>query len=181
MKILTICPTINLEKFGTMYETFELTRSKDTRIIATSNLGVTKAINEVFERNPDYDFYHITNDDVEYKTPLWDIKLAQKGKITYGDDLLQRANLCTFPMIDGNIARAVGWLQLPVLERYAGDVTWKFIGETLGILEYHPEIEIKHLWEGCAAPDINYADMARFATWLPMSFIDINKIRSVLQ
>lgn len=181
MKILTVCPTIYLDKLHKMYDTWELTRSKDSTIICSTNPGVTKSINEIFNDNPDYDFYHITNDDCEYKTPLWDLKLAQNGKITYGNDGFQGSNLCTFPMIDGDIARAVGWLQLPALNCYAGDVVWKFIGEALGILEYHPEVEIMHHWEGCSDPATNTKDMEAFANWLPHSFKDINKIKEALK
>lgn len=180
MKILTVCPTIHFDKFRVMYNSWELTRSKESELRVSSNIGVTDSINQIFHENPNYDFYHITNDDVEYKTPLWDLKLAQKGKISYGNDGFQGSNLCTFPMIDGNIVRALGWLQLPTLDRYAGDVVWKFIGESCKCLQYVPEVEITHLWEGCADVKQNTKDMSAFAQWLPWAFKDMQRVKAVL-
>lgn len=180
MRILTICPSIYPNKLEKMLKIFELTKSKHTDIIFSDKGTVTEAINTIFNENLGYDYYHITNDETEYQTPLWDLKLAKKGKITYGNDLFQGENLCTFPMIDGDIARAVGWLQLPTLTRYGGDVVWKFIGERLRILEYVPDVVIEHLWEGCADPQTNLEDMKRFAEWLPSSFRDIGKIKEAL-
>lgn len=180
MRILTICPSIYPFKLTKMLESFELTKSNYTDMVICGEGTVTEAINNAFNNAPEYNFYFIGNDDIEFRTPLWDLKLAQKGKITYGNDLFQGENLCTFPMIDGDIARALGWLQLPTLNRYCGDVVWKFIGQQLNILEYDSEVIIEHKWEGCSHPEENKEDMKKFAEWLPGSFKDINKIRSVL-
>lgn len=165
-----------------MLDSFYATASKDVDIITDlrMDLTVTEIINHAFKNNPKYDFYHITNDDVEYQTKDWDLKLAVKGKITYGDDLLQGYGLCTFPMIDGDIVRALGWLQLPSLNRYSGDIIWKFLGQACNCLEYHPEVVIKHQWEGCEYPEINKDDMKAFAEWLPWSYRDVVKIKRVL-
>ena len=181
MKILTICPSKYPEKLAYMMDSFLDTRSEcNTVRINYEEDSITKIFNKVFEANPDYDFYHMTNDDVIYKTKEWDVKLAQKGKISYGNDLFQGANLCTFPMIDGDIVRALGWLQMPTLERYCGDVVWKFIGEQLNILNYNEDVIIEHKWGGCERPDLNTADMARFAAWLPFAHKELEKIRKVL-
>jgi hypothetical protein len=181
MKILTICPSINIYKYEKMLETFELTVSKNTAICVQPAFTVTEAINYSFEKNPDYDFYHITNDDVSYLTPLWDMALANKGKISYGNDLLQGENLCTFPMIDGDIVRALGWLQLPTLNRYCGDLVWRTIGKSLKILDYKGSVFIKHHWnEEQVDNDIHKKDMKKFAEWLSISYRDIEKVKAVL-
>lgn len=180
MKILIVCPSIYPEKMHKMLESMNITKSVNTDFAFSDQGTVTESINIIFNSNPDYDFYFIANDDIEFKTPLWDLSLSNKGKISYGDDLIQDENLCTFPMIDGDIARAVGWLQLPTLNRYCGDVVWRTIGHALNILEYHPEIIIKHNWEGCSDELIHKEDMNRFAQWLPWSFRDIKKVREVV-
>lgn len=181
MKILAVLPTIYPEKMDKMCESMNLTKSKYTDFTFCSEGTVTEAINIMFNANPDYDFYMILNDDIEFMTPLWDIKLTQnKGNISYGDDLLQGKNLCTFPMLDGDIARAVGWLQLPTLNKFCGDVVWRTIGQSLNILEYHPEVIIKHHWEGCSNDLIHKEDVSAFARWLQVSHKDINKIREAL-
>lgn len=181
MKILTICPSIYPDKLSRMLDSYYATVSCANLIInSDKNRTVTQVFNDMFKKYPDFDFYHMTNDDVVYKTKNWDIQLAQKGKISYGNDYLQGENLCTFPMIDGDIVRSIGWLQMPTLNRFCGDVTWKFIGEQLGILNYVPLVEIDHKWEGCADLAVNEADMEAFANWIPYSFKDIEKIKKVL-
>lgn len=181
MKILTICPSIYPHKLVTMMDSFLTTRSEHTNIRVYYEPGnITEIINKAFRDNPDYDYYHLSNDDVQYKTPNWDILLANKGKISYGNDLFQGESLCTFPMIDGDIVRALGWLQLPTLERYAGDVVFKFIGQQLGILNYVEDVVIEHKWEGCSDVAMNTRDMGAFARWLPVSHLDVNKVRGVI-
>lgn len=158
-----------------------MTRSEHTDIRVNYEKGsITDIFNRTFQTNPDYDFYMMLNDDILFKTKDWDIKLAQKGKISYGDDLFQSQNLPTFPMIDGDIVRALGWLQLPTLNKYAGDIVWRFIGENLKILNYVPEVKIEHKWEGCSDPDMNTKDMQSFANWLPWSFKDLEKVRRAI-
>ncbi len=180
VRILTICPSIHADKLTKMLDSFYLTTSKYNNIVINSDKGsITAIINDMFAKYPDYDYYHITNDDVIYKTPLWDMKLANKGKISHGKDAIDIGVDGQFLMIDGEIARAAGWLQLPILQRYCGDVVWRYIGKQLNILEYVPEVSIIHNWEGADA-EINRKDGRAFAQWLPWSFKDIEKIRKVL-
>lgn len=180
MRILTICPTKYPYKFEKMLSSFNVTKSKSTDFVMSSHGTVTEAINDMFNYKPDYDFYHITNDDVFYETPLWDLELTKKGKISYGDDGIQAEELPTFPMIDGDIVRALGWLQMPRLNRYCGDLIWKFIGQECGILNYCPGVKITHEWEGCGDPDAHKKDMEIFANWLPQAYKDVNKVKEML-
>lgn len=179
MKILAVCPSIYPHKLEKMLNSFELTKSNNIDLICHSEGTVTEAINIIFNEHKDYDFYIVLNDDIEFITPLWDLQLARKGKITYGIDMIDGGGNGCFLMIDGDIPRAVGWLQLPTLNRYAGDTVWKFIGSQLDILEYFPDVIIKHHWEGASEID-NREDMKRFAEWLPWSFKDISRIREAL-
>lgn len=161
-------------------DSFLTTRSESTSIRVYYHAdSITNIFNKAFNDNPDYDFYFMANDDIIFKTLNWDLKLAVKGKISYGNDLIQSNNLCTFPMIDGDIVRALGWLQMPLLSKYCGDVVWKFIADNLKLLNYNPEVIIEHKWEG-ADEVINKQDMQAFANWLQVSHRDINKIRRAL-
>ena len=181
IKILAICPSIYPEKYSKMRDSFDITASQYTEICIQPAFGVTEAINYSFESNPDYDFYMILNDDIVFETPLWDIQLAVPRMISYGNDGLQGENLCTFPMIDGDIVRALGWLQLPTLNRYCGDVVWRTIGKSLNILNYSPDVSIRHNWdESQVDQDIHEKDMEKFAKWLAVSHRDINKVKAVL-
>lgn len=163
-------------------DSFLITRSKYTEIIVNYEIkSITEIFNKVFEANPDYDFYHLTNDDVIYNTPLWDLELAKKGKISYGSDGIQDKNLPTLPMIDGDIVRALGWLQMPLLDRYCGDVVWGFIGKECGILNYCPTVNIKHQWHESQVDMVKHiADMGEFAKWLSVSHKDIEKVKNII-
>lgn len=182
MNILCICPSIYPKKLEKMTDSFLTTRSKYTHLYVDNrqDVTVTQIFNEAFMDNPNFDFYFMANDDIIFETPLWDLALANKCKISYGDDGFQGINLPTFPMIDGDIVRALGWLQMPQLNRYSGDMIWKFIGQECGILNYVPEVKITHQWEGCSHSDINDHDMKEFGKWLPWSFKDLTKVRSIL-
>lgn len=179
MKILTIVPSIRPDLLEKMLISYYSTVHTASIVINTRKGSITSIINEMFNKYSDYDYYHLGNDDTVYQTKDWDLKLANKGKISYGDDLFQGENLCTFPMIDGDIARAVGWLQMPTLERYYGDSVWKFIGKQLGILNYVPDVVIKHEWNG-ADLKIYEEDTMRFAEWLPYSHKDVEKVKAVI-
>lgn len=180
MRILVIVPVkLPSSKLSNMINSIELTKSSNTDIVYISSGTVTEAINLGFNNQPDYDYYHISNDDTIYKTPLWDLKLAKKGKITHGTDCIEGGMNGQFLMIDGDIARAVGWLQLPALTRYGGDVVWRFIANRLDILEHVPEVIIEHHWEG-ADREINDRDMGVFADWLGSSQRDINSVKEAL-
>lgn len=183
MKILVICPSKYPEKLSKMMDSFLITRSKHTEIIINyEDKSITKIFNETFQKNPNYDFYFMANDDIIFNTPLWDIELASKNKISWGFDGIQNENLCCFPMIDGNIVRALGWLQLPTLDKYCGDVIWKFIGKECGILNYKSNIKIYHHWE---ESEVNHSkhisDQSEFAKWLPYSYKDVNKVKNIIQ
>lgn len=180
-KILVVCPSIYPDKYKKMRDSFDITSSKNTIIVIQPGFGVTEAINYSFESYPDMDFYFIANDDIIFETPLWDLKLANKGKISYGNDGIQGERLCTFPMIDGDIVRALGWLQLPTLKQYSGDQAWMAIGKILNILEYHPEVLITHKWEGWNEK-LGAEDLQRINHWANSTMMDdIEKVRKVCQ
>lgn len=182
MKILAICPTIYPEKFSKMYDSFQINTSKYTKLLTINKKGgITKLINKAFERNPDYEFYTVINDDIIFETPLWDKELAKKGNVSHGTDAVEGALNGQFLMVDGDFCRSLGWLQMPTLNRYAGDVVWRFLGENTGTLRYVPEVKICHNWDGCSQPEVNKEDMSNFAQWLLNSHKDINKIAEVIK
>lgn len=180
MRILTICPSIYPEKLDKMLNSY-YTTSSTTNLVINSQVGsITTIFNNLFNKYPDFDFYFMANDDIEFKTKDWDKKLANKGKISYGKDNIEGGHTGNFLMIDGDIVRALGWLQMPMLNRYCGDMCWKHIGKQLNILKYMPEVEIVHHWEGCPDLVVNEADMSSFAQWLPLAFRDVERVKKCL-
>lgn len=151
---------------------------------------ITNRINRFTLQNlNDYKFFHLTNDDVIYHTKDWDVsfinKLEEYGHgIIYGDDLFQRENLPTFPFISQEIVKAVGWLQMPLLNRYYGDMVWKYIGQNAGCIYYCHYIIIEHMHQLAGKGeypvdmDIYEKDGQVLAQWLATSATrDINKVR----
>lgn len=193
MKILTICPSLRPDKLIEMVTSFNNTKTCEHKLIIDSvSKTTTEAINLAFINNPDYDAYHVTNDDVIYHTKGWDAILTSKKGINYASDLLQNENHPTFPMISGDIVRALGWLQCPTVEFLYGDTVWKYIGERIGLLNYFPNviIEHKHFLKTCYTDEI-YAktnsqkqyekDQLGFVKWLSeQSHKDVEKVKGVL-
>lgn len=172
-KILTICPSIRDRE--PMSESFYDTIEMDNTLVFSSAGTVTEAINSFIKAVPQYDFIHITNDDVIYRTKGWDRLLAEAiastPGIAYGNDLAQESKLCTFPFISASFIKAVGWIQLPQLNRYCGDLVWHNIGSQLGRLAYCPEVMIEHMtWfngKSTEMPDqkIYEKDLRAYAEW----------------
>ena len=164
-----------------MHNSYDITVSKNTKLLVIGDKGsITKLLNEAFQKYNDADFYIVLNDDIIFNTPLWDLELAKNKFISHGDDRIEEGENGQFLMIPGDFCRAVGWLQMPKLNRYCGDVVWRFIANQLDVLRYVPEVKITHEWSGCAEPAVNMIDMQNFADWLPNSHLDIEKIRRTL-
>jgi hypothetical protein len=178
-----------------MHDSFSKTifHNHDIIFVRDKHKNTTECFNSVFNKNPDYDFYHTTNDDVIYRSAGWDLMLANKNRISYANDLCQNHDICTFPMIDGRIVRALGWLQMPKLQFMCGDLVWKTIGNKLNILKYFPEIIIEHLhWsnnkrevdsvtKNVNSTEIMRADNIAFRQWLHNDMEkDIGKIKHAL-
>jgi hypothetical protein len=218
-RMIVICPTRGrVELFKQMVKSFVETKSECTSLeacldgddpkisdyiteCAISNISfhisnrksVTKHINDAYERNYQYNYYHITNDDVIYHTKLWDLTLMQKledegGGISYGKDLLwENGELPTFPVISKNVVNALGWLQYPGLDRYFGDTVWGEIGRFSKSLYYIPDviIEHKHHINGKRSMDnmdgdLN-SDRMKYLNWIANESIsDIKKVKEAL-
>lgn len=150
---------------------------------------ITNRLNKAYKENSSYHFYHITNDDVIYRTDHWDKKfmaILEKPGIAYGDDLFQRSNLPTFPFISVELLRAIGWIQMPLLNRYCGDLIWKIIGENCNCLFYLGDVVIEHMHQlagkGKYPVDMKvYAiDQLALSEWLQTAHQDVEKIRKVI-
>lgn len=170
-KLLVICPTRQRpDVFRKMIYSFEDMTSSNSELIAivdlddpcieeyreihdkngkfklieSQDLDNTKRFNNAFKMFSYYDFYCMANDDFLFKTKDWDLILCRKWKISYGNDLLGGQALPTCPVIDGDIVREIGWLQMPSLTYMYGDTAWRTIGTRLNILKYFPNVIIEH-------------------------------------
>lgn len=110
----------------------------------------TEIYNYILKVFPDFKYYCLTNDDFVYLTAVWDVKLMgriEEGDgwgVAYGDDRIAGERLPTTPMISGNIAKTLGWLQLPSLKHLYGDRVWRALSRGLGRLFYEQNVIIQH-------------------------------------
>jgi len=153
---------------------------------------ITTKINNVFRQFNNFPFYHVTNDDFVYRTKGWDETLKNKNKISYGNDLF--SNLFpTTSVIDGDICRALGWLQMPSLKHLYGDSVWNVIGHHLNILKYKKEVVIEHehymnqkakkdhIYEKTNSKEMYKHDDLAFRTWVSENMqSDCQQIRDAL-
>lgn len=214
MKVLTICPTKNNPKeckrmVDSFADTIELDNTlllginidetmiseyreiRGHKVLCRTDATVTQIINDLYKEHPGFDYIHVTNDDVIYHTRGWDRMFVEVlknkgGGIAYGDDMFQGKNLPTFPFISRETIESVGYVQLPRLNRYFGDMVWKHLGELAGCLYYLGGIKIEHM-HNLAGKSTRYTDMEVYtadqiawASWLPESHFDSVKIREAL-
>lgn len=214
MKILTICPSFGRpELFKQMYESWGNTINENNTMIVGLDIGdakvaqypknvnkvmckadstVTQVINSIWKENPDYDFYHIINDDVVFHTSQFDTKFLNIHKeygdgVFYGNDLFQKKNLPTFPFVSACLPKALGYLQMPTLNRYCGDTVYGDIGRICNCLYYLPGVIIEHLHKlaGKGDTDVDMKiygeDVAEYVRWSKIRrYLDVMKVKEVL-
>jgi len=204
--LLVICPTRERpEKLARMYDSFVKTKFGRTSLILCVDVddateydynctisvephkNNTQIINDIFCKFPDYKYYSVTNDDFIYKTMSWDTMLMQKG-INFGEDGTNRKFPVT-SVIDGDIVRALGWLQMPTLEYLYGDTVWNILGYQADCLKYNKDVIIEHdhflfgaksdnIYEKTNHKDQYTKDNNAFANWLRDNFQnDLLKIK----
>jgi len=129
----------------------ELDNYKQTEhsYVIQERMSTQEIINKAFKDNPDYDYYHVTNDDVVYKTNGWDERLVdilykKNGGVSYGNDLLSSGSNPAHPCIDGRLVRALGWIILPTLTHLYGDTVLKQIAISINKLFYLQDVIIEH-------------------------------------
>lgn len=215
MRILTICPTKSrADMCKEMVKSFNNTKTADNTLILGLDIGdeqmslykdiqehkvacklnstVTEVINSIYAQYPDYDYYHITNDDVLYHTPGWDSKMAYildeyGGGVAYGNDLFQGSNHPTFPFISRNVARVTGWLQFPALNRYYGDTVWKLLADNCHCLYYLGGVIIEHrTWFAGKSPyeydkAVYKTDSEAYGNFLPLANQYVERIKEAIK
>lgn len=139
--------------------------------------GLSGRINQAFATFGYEAFYGLLGDDALPRTGGWDrelIESAGRDRISYPNDLLRKGELCTHPVIGGDLVRRVGWLALPDVKALYIDTAWMYLGRLAGLLTYHPNVIVEHMhWSVDKAPmDATYRrhrdhdDAAAYLRWL---------------
>lgn len=107
----------------------------------------SKRANIQFERYPNEPYYAIMGDDVVPMTKHWDRKLkaaAGEWKIAYCADGIQNERLATHPFIGGELVRAQGFVEEPMMRDWYADNCRMDVGNALGLLVYLDDVEYDH-------------------------------------
>lgn len=179
IKTLAICPSMGRPgHLIEMINSFDKTASKHCKLLLcfedsdkflSENLNIAimnkidyhifkgerlvEIFNKIYEiYKKDYDYFHLTNDDVIYSTKNWDRILSSKKTLGYGDDgtsfYSQKGSpmkrFCTFPSIPVWLCNRMGFLCYPQLTHFNADILWQLIGDKLGCIDFFPEVRITH-------------------------------------
>lgn len=122
--------------------------------------GLSELYNESYKYHPNEPFYGFIADDVVPLTDAWDVKLIEAARRdgmavpAGGHD----ASGAPHFVLGGDLARSVGWLSLPGLDRLYIDTVWQRIAESRGALRRMPDVvlEHRHFSNGKALMDSTY-------------------------
>jgi len=131
---------------------------KEFVIVIDSRARLGRAMNELFEKYPDEEFYGLLADDLIPHTSEWDqhlITAAGKNKISQANDLTNNPKICMHPCIGGDLVRAAGFFGFPLNIHYCLEVVWKEVTRRYkGTLKYLPDIIVEN-----AHPDYGKAEI----------------------
>jgi len=120
---------------------------------------------------PDYQFISFMGDDHRPRTVGWDRILSEAigdtPGVSYGDDLLQGANLPTAVTLSSSIVQRIGYMVPPSLVHMYMDNFWRDFGVRIGNLQYRPDVVIEHMHylAGKAVNDLQYQEVNNLAIY----------------
>ncbi len=145
-------------------------------LVVGPQLSLSGLFNEIYEANPGLKFYGIMADDVVPGSIDWDIALvnaAGEDALSYGNDGINGETHWTHGVIGGDLARTLGWIHLPGVDRLYADTALEEYARAKGLLRYCPYVKLTHYHfsNGLAEYDETYqkprafADEATYREW----------------
>ena len=116
--------------------------------VKSDRMPLSEVYNNEFRLIPNLDWYGFLADDVVPETPDWDrllVEAAGKDGLAFGDDGINGGSFATHFVLGGDLARSIGWLALPGLDRIYIDTVWNDIAVERGVRRYLPEVKLTHL------------------------------------
>jgi len=112
--------------------------------------GLKAAMEEMFHKYPNEDWYGLGADDIVPRTNYWDKQLVEEAglrKIAHPDDLgkQKKKHLPTHPVCGGDLVSAVGWFGHPATKHFFLDDSWQYIGEGLNCIVLREDIVVEHV------------------------------------
>jgi hypothetical protein len=133
----------------------EMRHSDNWRVIRY-NPTMAEAMQWVFRKHPQAQFYGWLSDDLEPRTPGWDVALIE----TAGEWFMAHCNdlhLSGIPQIcmgvlsgamcwGGELVRTVGWWALPGVRQGGIDDAWvHMFARLLNLKRYRPDVVVEHM------------------------------------
>jgi len=112
-----------------------------------------------------YEFLSFMGDDHRPRTKGWDKILCEaigdRPGVSYGDDLLQGANLPTAVTMSAEIVQRLGYMVPPQLVHMYMDNFWRDLGVQIGNLQFRPDVVIEHMHylAGKSINDLQYQEV----------------------
>lgn len=132
--------------------------------IGSLRRGYAASANEGFAYLPNEPWYGMVSDDCVGRTPHWDSILAEAAapnRIVWPNDLFRGA--CTFPVVGGDLCRAVGWFVHPKLWHMFTDTLWWDVQKALKTGGYREDVVLEHMHyvNGKAKMDTTYRERTK--------------------
>jgi hypothetical protein len=115
--------------------------------VVVGHRGPLSAIyNAAYERHRDAPFFGFIADDVVPLTNGWDIKLIEAA----GSDGMavpaggETTGGCPHFVLGGDLARSMGWLSLPGLDRIYIDTVWGDVAKDRGVYREVQDVNLEH-------------------------------------
>jgi glycosyl transferase/beta-hydroxylase protein BlmF len=136
------------------------------------------------------DILMMTNDDIVYETPGWDLIIEQERKkfpddifVMWFNDTKRRGKLATFPIVSRKWYETVGYFTPGVFEFFYND-TWIWdMGWQLDRLHYLDHVVNRHLHKGTslAQKQVIQRDSDLFYALTDQRVLDVEKLRKVMK
>ena len=156
-------------------------------------MGMAGTLNYVANKYcKSYDYITFMGDDHRIRTKDWDVELTREGVVnlvSYGNDLLQGANLPTAVVMDSRIIDILGYMSPPTFKHMYLDNFWKSLGTALQTLIYRNDVIIEHMhysvnkseqdqtYQECNDPEIYNHDGRMYNLYMATDFLnDIKKL-----
>lgn len=108
---------------------------------------LSELFNEIYERDTSLAFYGIMADDVVPGSHGWDrvlVAAAGSDGLSYGNDGINGPDHWTHGVIGGDLARTLGWIHLPGVDRLYADTALEEYARAKGLLRYCPAVKLTH-------------------------------------
>jgi len=150
-----------------LQEILKLNWPNNFKIVIGPREGLRAAMQELYLKNPNEQWYGLLADDLVPRTDYWDqllIEKAGKKSISYPNDLGRKVKLPTHPVVAGDLVRALGWFGFPVVNHLYVDTVFKYLGDNLRNLYRLDDVIVEHVhpaWKKTTYDQIYYENLER--------------------